>query len=105
MDIVEMQKQVDKWLSQYDPTYFPPLSIMAQIAEEVGELSRSVNSEYGGRVPKTTDPKTEIGNEICHVVFELICLANSHNINLGEMWGKAILPRIERDKDRYEKVE
>jgi NTP pyrophosphatase (non-canonical NTP hydrolase) len=105
MDIVDMQKQVDDWVSQYDPTYFPPLSIMAQVAEETGELARSLNNEYGGRVKKAADPKTEIGSEICHVIFALVCLANSHSINLGEMWDKTIGARCERDKERYEKKE
>tara|TARA_Y100000310_G_C20081741_1_gene534169 strand:- start:70 stop:408 length:339 start_codon:yes stop_codon:yes gene_type:complete len=103
MDIVDMQKQVDEWVSQYDPAYWPPLSIIAQLSEETGELARAINNEYGGRVKKAADPKTEIGSEICDIMFALICMANSHNINLSEMWNKTIGARCERDKDRYEK--
>jgi len=98
-----MQKQVDEWVSKYDPAYFPPLSIMAQISEEAGELARELNNLYGGRVKKEGDPKTKIGAEICDMMFALICLANSHNIDLSKAWDETILPRIERDKDRYNK--
>jgi len=100
-----MQKQVDAWVSQYDPAYFPPLSIMAQISEEAGEIARELNNLYGGRIKKEGDPKTKIGGEICDLIFALICLANSHNINLSEAWDKKISARCERDKDRYNKRE
>ena len=103
MDLLNMQKQVDEWVSQYDPAYWPPLSIAAQLSEELGELARALNNEYGGRVKKAADPENEIGSEICDLMFGLICLANSHNINLTEMWQKTIDKRCTRDKDRYEK--
>ncbi len=99
-----MQLQVDEWVSQFEKPYFPPLSIMAQISEEVGELARVLNNEYGGRVKKSADPQSDIGSEICDTLFALICLANSHNINLEEMWEKTIGARCKRDKDRYKKA-
>jgi NTP pyrophosphatase (non-canonical NTP hydrolase) len=104
MGLKEKQNQVDKWVSQFEKPYFSPLSIIAQISEEVGELSRVVNNIYGDRVKKIQDPKSEIGSEICDTFFALICLANSHNIDLDEMWDKTISARFERDKERYKKL-
>ncbi len=100
-----MQKQVDDWIGLLKVGYFPPLSIMAQISEETGELARVLNNEHGGRVKKSADPESEIGSEISDIMFALICLANSHNINLEETWKKTVGARCERDKDRYEKIE
>ena len=96
-----MQIQVDDWVSQFETPYWPPLSMMAQLSEEVGELARVLNNEYGGRVKKAADPNSEIGSEICDIIFALICIANSHNINLSERWDKTIGARCERDKERY----
>ena len=56
-----MQKEVDDWIKQYPIGYFPPLSIMAQIAEETGELAREVNDRYGGRVKKSGEDTKDIG--------------------------------------------
>jgi len=79
--------------------------MMAQLSEETGELARVLNNEYGGRVKKAADPEKEIGSEICDVIFALICIANSHNIDLGEAWDKTVGARCQRDKDRYKKKE
>ena len=101
----EMQLEVDHWCQQFTPAYFPPLSIMAQIAEESGELARNLNNMYGARVKKEADQTKKIGEEICDIVFALICLANSHNIDLDQAWKETISARCKRDENRYEKKE
>ena len=98
-----MQIQVDNWIQQFNPAYWPPLSIMAQITEETGELARNLNNVYGGRVKKEADQTKKIGEEIVDIMFTLICLANSHNIDLDQEWKDTISKRCNRDKDRYEK--
>lgn len=98
--IKDLQKEVDNWI-QENGGYFKPLSINAQITEEHGELSRILNNLYGGRVKKLEDPEGEIGSEICDMMFALVCLANSHNIDLEQAWKQTISTRCERDKDRY----
>jgi len=96
----EIQIKVDDWI-QENGGYFEPLSIMAQVSEEFGELARILNNLYGGRVKKLEDPKKEIGSEISDIMFALVCLANSHNIDLDKLWKQTISKRCERDKDRY----
>jgi NTP pyrophosphatase (non-canonical NTP hydrolase) len=100
----ELQIQVDKWCNTFTPAYFPPLSIMAQIQEESGELAKEINDRYGGRVKKSGEDTKDIGAELCDLFFALFFMANSHNINLSEAWDKTIGPRFERDKDRYNKI-
>ena len=101
--LLDMQKEVDEWVSQFNPAYFPPLSIMAQISEESGELARVLNNMYGGRVKKQEDPDKKIGQEISDIMFALVCLANSHDINLTKAWQETISARCKRDENRYEK--
>lgn len=96
----KIQIEVDEWI-QENGGYFKPLSIMAQISEESGELARTLNNLYGDRVKKMEDPDKEIGKEICDLMFALICLANSHNIDLDKFWKETISARCERDKNRY----
>ncbi|MGH7658851.1 MAG: nucleotide pyrophosphohydrolase, partial [Gemmatimonadales bacterium] len=43
MTLAEAQKRVDEWISQYEEGYFDPLTNMARLSEEVGELAREIN--------------------------------------------------------------
>ncbi len=103
MTLKELQKQVDDWVQQYKIPYWQPLSILARLTEETGELARELNDRYGGRVKKSTDQKKEIGNELGDILFTIICLANSQNIDLDKHWKSTIDKSHKRDKDRYEK--
>ena len=98
-----MQKDVDDWVQQFDPAYWPPLSIMAAISEETGELAREINDRYGGRKKKQEEENKELGNEITDLIFNCICLANSHDIDLDEAWRRKMDKCYNRDNDRYEK--
>ena len=99
----DIQLEVDEWVQQFNPTYFPPLSILAQLCEETGELAMNLNNMYGARVKKDADKSKEIGEEICDIMFALVCLANSHSIDLDRAWKNTISARCHRDKDRYDR--
>ena len=101
----EMQLEVDNWIQQFTPAYWPPLSIMAQVSEETGELARNLNNMYGGRVKKDADATKHLSEEICDILFALICLANSHNIDLDKSWKETISTRCKRDENRFERKE
>ena len=51
----DYQKEVDDFLQQYDEPYWPPLSILARITEEVGEVARLLNHMYGSKPKKSTN--------------------------------------------------
>jgi len=103
LELKDIQEQVHNWCSKYEPAYFPPLSILAQIQEEVGELAREINDRYGGRVKKSGEETKEIGEELCDLLFAMICMANSHKIDMSEAWVKKMSKRFERDDNRYER--
>ena len=103
MSLIDIQKQVDEWTNQFTPQYFKPLSIIAKLSEELGELSKEINDRYGDRVKKSGEDTKDIGSEICDIIFALTCLANSHNINLDESW-KSIMKKFDtRDHSRFER--
>jgi len=66
--------------------YYKPLEILAQMVEEVGELSRELNNRYGPRIKKSPKDTADISSEMADILFAVVCLANSHNINLDEAW-------------------
>ena len=39
------------------------------------------------------------------IIFAIICLANSHNIDLDKVWKKHMDKLTGRDKDRFERKE
>ena len=97
------QKEIDKWVQGYKEPYWPALSQFARIAEEVGELGRILNHTYGSKPKKSTESKQEIGEEIADILFSLVCLANSHSIDLDKEMKKVIAKSRSRDKDRFTK--
>lgn len=105
MSLKDYQKQVDDWVTQFKFPYWPPLSILARATEELGELATELNDRYGGRVKKPTDDTKDIGTEICDILFALVCLANSHNINLDESWKTVMDKCWGRDNQRFERKE
>jgi len=73
------------------------------MVEEVGELSRELNNRYGPRIKKNLQKDTaDISSEMADILFAVVCLANSHNINLDEAWKKHMDKLTSRDKNRFE---
>lgn len=99
----DYQKQVDDWVNQYKIGYFKPLEIMARLTEEAGELAREVNHRYGPKQKKETEDKKEIEDEIADIIFTLVCLANSLELNIDKGFSRVMAKCYGRDKDRWEK--
>ena len=100
-----MQKQVDDWVSQYKIGYWKPLEILGRLTEETGELARELNNTYGPKVRKEGENKNDITDESADIMFTLICLANSLNLDLESAFQRIIDKCYSRDKDRWEKIE
>lgn len=99
----EIQKQVDKWTSQYKIQYWRPHEILDRLTEEVGELAREINHIYGPKRKKLIEDAKEMGDEIGDIIFTLICLANSQGIDLDKTFKKVMDKCYKRDNNRYER--
>ena len=97
----EFQADVDAWIEQVGGGYWSPHANLARIAEEVGELARLINHQYGPKPKKATEAAQEMGEELADIVFATICLANSEGINLGVHLQRCIEKVWLRDRDRY----
>ncbi|GAA0480980.1 nucleotide pyrophosphohydrolase [Salinibacillus aidingensis] len=100
----EMQKRVDQYISQFKEGYFSPLSLMARLTEETGELAREINHYYGEKPKKKTEKENTVEEELGDLLFVLACFANSLNIDLGESFHTAMTKFETRDKNRWTKI-
>jgi NTP pyrophosphatase (non-canonical NTP hydrolase) len=103
MSLKQYQKQIDDWAQTLEKPYWHPLSQFARLSEEVGEVGRLLNHLYGDKPKKTTEAKQELPEEIADVMFALICMANTHNIDLDLAMDAVIAKSTHRDADRFAK--
>ncbi|MED0901121.1 nucleotide pyrophosphohydrolase [Bacillus cereus] len=101
----EMQKEVDAYIGQFKEGYFSPLAMMARLTEEMGELAREVNHYYGEKPKKTTEIERSIEEELGDVLFVMICMANSLNIDLETAHNIVMEKFNTRDKDRWTRID
>ena len=97
-----IQRETEEWINQFKVGYYKPLEILAQMVEEVGELSRELNNRYGPRVKKSPEDTADVGSELGDIIFAIVCLANSHNIDLDNVWKNHMDKLTSRDKNRFE---
>lgn len=99
--IDEMQKEVDLYINQFKEGYFHPLSLLARMTEEVGELAREVNHCYGEKPKKASEDENTIEQELGDLLFIISCFANSLGINLQTAFEQVMEKYNTRDKDRW----
>ncbi|MES2225887.1 MAG: nucleotide pyrophosphohydrolase [Patescibacteria group bacterium] len=99
----DAQKKLDDWAQTLEEPYWPPLSELAALTEEVGEVARLLNHMYGSKPKKVEEAQQELGGELMDVIFATMCIANSHGIDLDPEFEKMMDKCYGRDKDRFAK--
>ncbi|MGX1432027.1 NTP pyrophosphatase (non-canonical NTP hydrolase) [Cytobacillus horneckiae] len=97
----QLQKEVDEYIGQFKEGYFSPLAMLARMTEELGELAREVNHHYGEKPKKNSEDEKAIEEEMGDMLFVLICLANSLNIQLDDAHDRVMNKFNTRDKNRW----
>ena len=105
MDLREAQRRVDAWISQFEEGYWPPLSNLARLTEEVGELAREMNHRFGHKPKKADEPEQDLALELADVLFVLLVIANEQGIDLEQALDKVLEKYRTRDGDRWTPVE
>lgn len=98
-----MQQEVDNYISQFKAGYFSPLTNLARLTEEVGELAREINHYHGEKQKKSTEEPNTIEAELGDNLFVLLCLANSLNIDMTESFNQTMEKFNHRDQHRFER--
>lgn len=101
--MTQMQKEVDDYISQFKAGYFSPLANLARLTEEVGELSREINHQYGEKKKKDTEEENTIKAELGDNLFVLLCIANSLDIDMTESFNETMDKFNTRYHDRFER--
>ena len=101
MQIKSMQKQVDDWIKTKGKGYWPPLSMLARLAEETGELARVLNHICGSKTKKSEEVHKDIREELGDLLFTIICISNAFNIDLEEAYNITIKKSKIRDENRF----
>lgn len=100
----EMQEEVDRYISQFKEGYFQPLTMLARMSEEVGELAREVNHRFGEKPKKPGEADNSIEMELGDILFITICFANSLGIDLTAAHDQVMHKFQTRDANRWTKV-
>ncbi len=103
MSLADYQKEVDASLQHLEKPYWHPLSQLARMIEEVGEVSRILNDKYGDKPKKKGEVHANLGDELADILYTVICMANSEGIELDKPLEQAIDKLRTRDKDRFQK--
>lgn len=80
--------------------YFDPMTNMALLAEEVGEVARVMARTYGEQSKKKKDT-ADLGEELSDVLFVVLCLANQTGTDLQAAFDRKFAKRTKRDRTRH----
>ena len=97
----DAQGRVDAWIAQFEEGYFDPLTNLARLAEEVGELAREVNHRFGQKTKKPGEPEGDLAMEMADIMFVLICMANREGIDLQDAFDRMMEKVTARDETRW----
>jgi len=102
MPVHLLQLEVDAWIRTIGVRYFDPLTNMAMLAEEVGEVARIMARRYGEQSEKESDKAKDLGEELADVLFVVLCLANQTGTDLQAAWLDRMTKKSARDADRHQ---
>jgi len=105
VNLKEAQDRVDAWISQFEEGYWPPLTNLARLIEEVGELAREMNHQFGHKPKRADEADQDLALELADVLFVLIVIANEQGIDMTDALDQVMEKYRLRDSDRWKRVE
>jgi NTP pyrophosphatase (non-canonical NTP hydrolase) len=105
VEIKQAQASVDAYISQFAEGYWAPLSNLARLIEEVGELARELNHRFGQKPKKASEPEQDLALELADIMFVLIAIANQQGIDLDAAFQQVLAKYSVRDADRWTRID
>lgn len=96
-----LQDTVDRWITTIGHGYYSPLTNMAVLAEEVGEVARIMAREYGEQSWREGAPRPDLADELADVIWVVAAIANQTGVNLSEAVSLNIEKKTSRDAARH----
>lgn len=101
LTLQDAQRLVDEWITTIGVRYFSPLTNMAILTEEVGEVARLISRLYGEQSFKESDRAKDLGDELADVLWIVLCLANQTGVDLTEALSRNLEKKTQRDATRH----
>lgn len=101
MTLSQLQETVDKWIKTVGVRYFSPLTNMAVLAEETGEVARIMARKYGDQSFKPGESQ-DLADELADLLWVTVAIANQTGVNLTEAINANIRKKTLRDAERHE---
>lgn len=101
ISIAGLQRLVDEWITGIGHGYFSPLTNMAVLAEETGEVARQMSRIYGDQSFKEGEAPN-LADELADVIWVLAAIANQTGVDLTEAIRQNIIKKTRRDLHRHE---
>lgn len=98
--IREAQEMVDNWIKTIGVRYFSPLTNMAILAEETGEVARIMARKHGDQSFKEGETPN-LADELADLLWVTIAIANQEGIDLTEALQRNLEKKTSRDKNRH----
>lgn len=98
--IREAQEMVDNWIKTIGVRYFSPLTNMAILTEETGEVARIMARLHGDQSFKEGETPN-LADELADLLWVTIAIANQEGIDLTEALQRNLEKKTSRDKNRH----
>lgn len=95
------QKMVDEWITTVGVRYFSPLTNMAVLTEEVGEVARIMARRYGDQSFKDGE-SDDLSDELADLLWVTLAIANQTGVDLTEALQRNIDKKTSRDITRHQ---
>lgn len=95
-----LQQAVDSWITTVGVRYFSPLTNMAILAEETGEVARINGCTHGDQSWKSGE-KADLADELADMIWVVAAIANQNGIDLTEAFLNNLAKKSIRDKERH----
>lgn len=96
----DLQATVDEWIRTIGVRYFSPLTNMAVLTEETGEVARIMARLYGDQSAKEGE-KLELADELADVLWVVTAIANQTGVDLTDAFRKNLEKKTVRDSKRH----
>ena len=97
----ELQAAVDEWITTIGVRYFSPLTNMAILAEETGEVARIMARAYGDQSFKEGESPDALADELADLLWVLTAIANQTGVDLTDAFRRNLAKKTSRDRLRH----
>jgi NTP pyrophosphatase (non-canonical NTP hydrolase) len=94
------QAIVDEWITTIGVRYFSPLTNMAILAEETGEVARIMARKYGEQSFKDGE-KADLADELADLLWVTLAIANQTGVDLTDAFKRNLDKKTRRDAERH----